>query len=106
MPFVKVAGKWVAAAEGSTGDIVPQRLVIVDKQVDGNGSFGMQCLSDCRVTCRTFVQCNGCGGGRFSFIFVCFSFSPHYYLKFTCVLFSPVHTLLIPFSFKATSEIL
>ena len=39
MPFVKVAGKWISSADGVVGDIGPQRLVIIDKQVDENGGY-------------------------------------------------------------------
>jgi len=49
MPFVKVAGKWVTSADGSVGDAVPQRLVIVDKQVDENGTFRKSLNASCHI---------------------------------------------------------
>jgi len=49
MPFVKVAGKWTQSAEAAGSDSTPERLVIVDKQVDTNGDFQRSLKSSCRV---------------------------------------------------------
>lgn len=49
MPFAKnAAGKWVASAEAGPSD-TPVRLVIVDKQVDKDGTFQRAPLKDVKA---------------------------------------------------------
>jgi len=48
MPFVKSGGKWVAS-DGEVGKAGPERLVLVDSQVDNTGQFQKALNDGCRT---------------------------------------------------------